>query len=160
MGLQKKVDLYRAYAVAGDKATPRQAIYFPQQLIAETEITVGNFCFFGTDPETQAKNTGTATTLVGLVERVINYSNYVVTSEGTLTLPVGSALTVAVRGDYYVTSSTVATQGQKVFVNTSTGAVSTGATGGTVAGSVETDWVVTLGGAIGEPVLISNWKAA
>lgn len=160
MGLQKQVNLYRAAGVQGDKATPNQSIYFPKQMVAEGDVTVGTFVFYGTDASKQASNTktdATAADLVGFVERVINYANYGVTSEGTLIVPNKSTLTIAMRGDYWATATTAATPRQKVFVNPTTGAISTAAAGGTVSDAVETPWTVIQGGEAGTPILISNW---
>lgn len=160
MGLQKQVNLYRAAGVQGDKATPNQSIYFPKQMVAEGGVTVGTFVFYGTDASKQASNTKTGATaadLVGFVERVINYANYGVTSEGTLIVPNKSTLTIAMCGDYWATATTAATPRQKVFVNPTTGAISTAAAGGTVSGAVETPWTVIQGGEAGTPILISNW---
>lgn len=167
MGLQKQVNLYRATGVQGDKATPNQSIYFPKQMVAEGDVTVGTFVFYGTDASKQASNTSkqasntktgaTAADLVGFVERVINYANYDVTSEGTLIVPNKSTLTIAMCGDYWATATTAATHRQKVFVNPTTGAISTAAAGGTVSGAVETPWTVIQGGEAGTPILISNW---
>lgn len=165
MGLQKQVNLYRAAGVQGDKATPNQSIYFPKQMVAEGDVTVGTFVFYGTDASKQASNTKTGATaadataadLVGFVERVINYANYDVTSEGTLIVPNKSTLTIAMCGDYWATATTAATPRQKVFVNPTTGAISTAAAGGTVSGAVETPWTVIQGGEAGTPILISNW---
>lgn len=160
MGLQKQVNLYRAAGVQGDKATPNQSIYFPKQMVAEGDVTVGTFVFYGTDASKQASNSktgGTAADLIGFVERVINYANYDVTSEGTLIVPNKSTLTIAMCGDYWATATTVATPRQKVFVNPTTGAISTAAAGGPVSGAVETPWTVIQGGEAGTPILISNW---
>ena len=160
MGLQKQVNLYRAAGVQGDKATPNQSIYFPKQMVAEGDVTVGTFVFYGTDASKQASNSktgGTAADLIGFVERVINYANYDVTSEGTLIVPNKSTLTIAMCGDYWATATTAATPRQKVFVNPTTGAISTAAAGGTVPGAVETPWTVIQGGEAGTPILISNW---
>lgn len=163
MGLQKQVNLYRAAGVQGDKATPNQSIYFPKQMVAEGDVTVGTFVFYGTDASKQASNSktggtgGTAADLIGFVERVINYANYDVTSEGTLIVPNKSTLTIAMCGDYWATATTAATPRQKVFVNPTTGAISTAAAGGTVSGAVETPWTVIQGGEAGTPILISNW---
>lgn len=160
MGLQKQVNLYRAAGVQGDKATPNQSIYFPKQMVAEGDVTVGTFVFYGTDVSKQASNTktdATAADLVGFVERVINYANYGVTSEGTLIVPNKSTLTIAMCGDYWATATTAATPRQKVFVNPTTGATSTATAGETVSGAVETPWTVIQGGEAGTPILISNW---
>lgn len=160
MGLQKQVNLYRAAGVQGDKATPNQSIYFPKQMVAEGDVTVGTFVFYGTDASKQASNSktsGTAADIIGFVERVINYANYDVTSEGTLIVPNKSTLTIAMCGDYWATATTAATPRQKVFVNLTTGAISAAAAGGTVPGAVETPWTVIQGGEAGTPILISNW---
>lgn len=163
MGLQKQVNLYRAAGVQGDKATPNQSIYFPKQMVAEGDVTVGTFVFYGTDASKQASNSkagGTAADIIGFVERVINYANYAnydVTSEGTLIVPNKSTLTIAMCGDYWATATTAATPRQKVFVNPTTGAISTAAAGGTVSGAIETPWTVIQGGEAGTPILISNW---
>lgn len=160
MGLQKQVNLYRAAGVQGDKATPNQSIYFPKQMVAEGDVTVGTFVFYGTDVSKQASNSktgGTAADIIGFVERVINYANYDVTSEGTLIVPNKSTLTIAMCGDYWATATTAATPRQKVFVNPTTGAISTAAAGGTEEGAVETPWTVIQGGEAGTPILISNW---
>lgn len=160
MGLQKQVNLYRAAGVQGDKATPNQSIYFPKQMVAEGAVTVGTFVFYGTDASKQASNTktgGTAADIIGFVERVINYANYDVTSEGTLIVPNKSTLTIAMCGDYWATATTAATPRQKVFVNPTTGTISTAAAGGIVEGAVETPWTVIQGGEAGTPILISNW---
>lgn len=160
MGLQKQVNLYRAAGVQGDKATPNQSIYFPKQMVAEGDVTVGTFVFYGTDASKQASNSktsGTAADLIGFVERVINYANYDVTREGTLIVPNKSTLTIAMCGDYWATATTAATPRQKVFVNLTTGAISTAAAGETVSDAVETPWTVIQGGEAGTPILISNW---
>lgn len=160
MGLQKQVNLYRAAGVQGDKATPNQSIYFPKQMVAEGDVTVGTFVFYGTDASKQASNSktgGTAAGIIGFVERVINYANYDVTSKGTLIVPNKSTLTIAMCGDYWATATTAATPRQKVFVNPTTGVISTAAAGRAVEGAVETPWTVIQGGEAGTPILISNW---
>lgn len=160
MGRQKQVNLYRAPGVQGDKATPNQSIYFPKQMVAEGNVTVGTFVFYGTDASKQASNTktgGTAANLIGFVERVINYANYNVASEGTLIVPNKSTLTIAICGDYWTVATTIATPRQKVFVNPTTGEISTATAGKIAEGIIETPWSVIQGGAAGSPILISNW---
>lgn len=99
---------------------------------------------------------GTGTAVMGFVVRVQMYPNYLLNSPGTLTVPSGSALSVAVRGDFYAISKTEATIGQKVFASTTDGSISTDAAGGSVSGSVETDFTVKRGGAAGELIVIGN----
>ena len=114
MPLQSQVNLSVAPGVAGDKATPDQSIYTPLNPLA---LPVGRFVFpvvdSGVIDNTRATNVaGTATAVLGFVERVINYVNYEIFSDGTLTVPEGSNLTVAVKGDYWAVSTTKATVGQ------------------------------------------------
>ena len=159
MPLQKQVELYRAQGVPGDKATPDQSVYVPVNPLAAVALPVGRFVFpvvsSGTIDNTQATNVaGDASEVLGFVERVITYVNYDVFSDGTLVVPEGANLTVAVRGDYWATSATKATVGQKVLASTADGSISTGTPDAT---HLDTGWVVKTPGGIGEPIIISNW---
>ena len=129
MPLQSQVNLSVAPGVAGDKATPDQSIYTPLNPLAAVALPVGRFVFpvvdSGVIDNTQATNVaGTATAVLGFVERVINYVNYEIVSDGTLTVPEGSNLTVAVKGDYWAVSTTKATVGQAVLASTADGSIS------------------------------------
>ncbi len=160
MPLQSKVNLDVAPGVAGDKATPGQSVYTPQNPLAAVDLPVGGFVFpvveDGVRDDSRATNVaGGANEVLGFVERVINYVNFDLMESGTLTVPEGSALTVAVRGDYWAVSSTAATVGQAVLASTEDGSVSTGTADAT---HLNTGWVVKTAGAVGEPILISNWN--
>lgn len=160
MALQKQVNLSYAPGVPGDKATPDQSVYTPLNPLAAVELPVGRFVFpvvaSGVADDTRATNVaGTATAVLGFVERVINYVNCDVLSDGTLSVPEGSALTVAVKGDYWAVSATAAAVGQAVLASTADGSVSTGAADAT---HLDTGWKVKTPGAAGEPVIISNWS--
>ena len=160
MPLQNKVSLDVAPGVAGDKATPGQSVYTPQNPLAAVDLPVGGFVFpvveDGVRDDSRATNVAEdATEVLGFVERVINYVNYDLTESGTLTVPEGSALTVAVRGDYWAVSSTAATVGQAVLASTEDGSVSTGTADAT---HLDTGWVVRTAGAAGDLILISNWN--
>lgn len=161
MSLQTQVNLSVAPGVAGDKATPDQSVYTPLNPLAEVALPVGGFVFpvvtDSVQDNSRATNVaGGATEVLGFVERVINYVNYDVFSPGTLVVPKGSALTVAVRGDYWAVSSTAATVGQKVLASTADGSISTGTPDAT---HIDTGWVVKTAGAKGEPIIISNWNS-
>ena len=160
MAFQSQVYTSVAPGVPGDLATPDQAIYQAQQYTAEADCKVGNFCFAGTDAATQAKPGAVSGLPLGLVQRVINYVNYSVTSNGTLVVPAGNTLTVAVLGDFFVKTSTQATVGQAVFASLTDGSISTASSGSTVAGSVETAWRVVTAGAANSTIIISNWSIA
>lgn len=162
MPLQSKVNLSVAPGVAGDKATPDQSIYTPLNPLAAVDIPVGRFVFpvveDGVIDNTRATNVaGTATSVLGFVERVINYVNYEIFSDGTLTVPKGSNLTVAVKGDYWAVSTTTATVGQAVLAATADGSISTG---NPDSMHLNTGWVVKTPGKIREPIIISNWGQA
>lgn len=159
MPLQKQVNLSVAPGVQGDKATPDQSVYTPLNPMAAVALPVGSFVFAvisgGVTDNTQATNVaGDATAVLGFVERVINYVNYDVLQDGTLIVPEGATLTVAVKGDYWAVSTTAATVGQAVLASTADGSVSTGTADAT---HLDTGWKVKTPGAVGEPIIISNW---
>lgn len=152
MALQSQVYTSYAVAVPGDKATPDQSIYTSFNFLVgeDAGINVGQFVF--RDAATQGvamATSGTAQTLLGFVERVINYPNYNVASEGTLTVPKGYALTIAVRGDYYVAAPATVAIGDAVTVD-ETGAIVSG-------GAINTGWSYKTAGDAGDIVIISNW---
>ncbi len=159
MPLQTKVNRYLALGVPGAKATPDQSVYTPVNPLASKALPVGGFVFPVVEESvidnTRATNVaGSATEVLGFAERVINYVNWNLLDDGTLTVPEGAALTVAVRGDYWAVSSTAATVGQKVLASTADGSISTGTPDAT---HLDTGWVVKTPGAAGEPIIISNW---
>lgn len=159
MPLQKQVNLSVAPGVPGDKATPDQSVYTPLNPLAVVALPVGGFVFpvvaSGVTDNSQATNVaGEAATVLGFVERVINYVDYDVLQDGTLTVPEGATLTVAVKGDYWAVSTTAATVGQAVLASTTDGSISTGTADAT---HLDTGWKVKTPGAVGEPIIISNW---
>ncbi|HHH3450563.1 TPA: hypothetical protein ACPZB0_001005 [Klebsiella variicola subsp. variicola] len=159
MGLQKQVGLYYSGAVAGDKASHNPVFYRPKNPLAEGAVTVGNFVFEGTDPEAQVKASGSV--VVGFVQRLINYYNFVITSSGTLTIADETPITVAIKGDFYAAySGTAPTFGQKAFASTTDGSVAYGDAGATVAGHVETDFIVKEIRSNDGLVMISNLTSA
>lgn len=160
MAFQSQVYTSVAPGVPGDLATPDQAIYQAQNYTAEAACKVGNFCFAGTDAATQAKPSAASGQPIGLVQRVINYVNYDLDSDGTLTVPEGGTLTVAVLGDFWVKTTSAATVGQSVYVSLTDGSISADDAGKTVSGSVETTWKVKTAGSANDMIIISNWANA
>lgn len=153
MALQKQVNTEFAVGVAGDLVNVTDKVYTAINPVAESDVTAGNFCFQGTDPMAQAKASGSA--ILGFVQRVYQYVDEDITDGGTLTIPAGSGLSVAVKGYFYAVSSTAATAGQKVLASTTDGSISTGSAAG--EGTVDTGWTVIKGGAIGDIIVIGNW---
>lgn len=159
MGLQTQVYTSVAPGVPGSPATPDQAIYTAVNFTAEMTCTLGNFVFeSATDPAKLASPSGEK--VLGLAQRVVNYVNWDMRSPGTLEVPDGSTLTVAVRGDFWAVSDTAAVVGDAVYANTGNGMISTAAVGSTVTSAVDTGWRVKTPGAAGELIIISNWGAA
>ena len=159
MAFQSQVNLYTAEGVAGDLATPDQAVYTPQNfLVGSGGVEVGKFAFADatSNPATVAKKSGAGKPL-GIVQRVINYANYELTEAGSMLLPQGAPLTIVVKGDVWMTAPSVASVGQKVFVNNSTGEVSLSSAGASVTSSTETDWIVKTPAVIGGMMIVSNW---
>lgn len=159
MPLQKQVTLYSAPGTPGAKATPDQSVYAPINPLAAVALPVGSFVFpvvsgGVTDNALATNAAGDATAVLGFVERVINYVNHDVFSEGTLIVPASSALTVAVKGDYWAVSTTAAAVGQAVLASTADGSISTGTAD---AAHLDTGWTVKTPGAAGECIIISNW---
>lgn len=150
MAFQTQVNAYRAVGVAGQAATPDQSIYTPINYLSDGTAKVGCFAFL-----TEGNTAGCAgSDVLGLVERNIVYPIYDVSSSSLETVPQGYALTIAVKGDYYVESTTTAAVGDVVYVSSTDGSISCG------SGDVETSWIVKdaldAGSAAGL-VLISNW---
>lgn len=156
MALQKSVGLEYATGVAGDPVNVTDVVMTAVNPTAETNITVGNFVFQGTDKLKQVKQDGEG--VVGLAMRVQAYPNYEITSEGSLVVPKGAGVAVAVKGYFYVKTATVATVGQAVFANKKTGAVHTGGAEGTVDGCVKTSWKVMTAGEKDSTIVIGNWE--
>lgn len=156
-----QTQIYTAVAqgIPGSKAAlGNQYAYYPNTLAASDDtIKVGAFVWLNaTSPEALADSKGTGAP-VGFVERNQIYYNEAVIGEdakGTLAVPEGSVLTVATKGDFWATSTTAATVGQKVLVTNADGKISTGASAG--SGQTDTGWVVATAGAAGDPIIISK----
>lgn len=159
--VQKTVNMYPAAAVQGDRASQNPFVYTPQNYLAGTNgVTVGTFVWESSeegDPK-QVVNTGTGAPL-GFVERVLANYNYDLTSEGTMLIPEGGLVTVALRGDFYVAADTTVTVGMAVFASTTNGAVKFATAGSTQSGYVETPYKAMTAGAQGDMIIISNAAA-
>lgn len=154
MPLQTAVKTVLAAAVAGDKATADQSIYTPlNHLAGEGGATVGTFGWIQANGT--VIDTG-STAPSGFVERVQGYPNYTVTSAGTLLIPEGFPVTLAVKGDYWVKTTQKCTVGGQVYVNQTTGAIeATNSSGTNVAA---TGWLFKMAGEANDMVIISNWS--
>ena len=157
--LQSQVNTDLAAAVPGQKATPDQSIYTPNNFVAgENGAQVGTFCWpDGSNPGAVDSTTSGADAPLGFVERVISTYMYDVTESGTLTVPAGQAVTVAVRGDYWVQTTEAATVGGQVYVDKTNGSIlsAVGSNGIACPG-----WVFRTAGNADDMVIISNWGVA
>lgn len=158
MALQKTVNAAPAAAVAGDRASQNPMVYYFQNFKAGTSgAKVGAFAFVDTTDATLINNAGSGKPL-GFIERTLEHFNYTANSDGSLTVPAGGNLAVAIRGDFYVEAAAAVTAGHKAFVNNTTGAITFAASGTSVTGATETDWTaMTAAAAAGDLVVISFW---
>lgn len=158
MGFQTTVNLQQAPAVAGDFATANPRASFPagegQYVAAAAGVTVGRFAWI--DAVTGlVSNTGTGKP-AGFVHREQQALISVYLAEASNVVPQGFPVTVMRTGDYWATATVAdAVKGNKVFAKLSDGTVQAGAAGATIAGFIETDFVITQGCALNELAVIT-----
>lgn len=162
MSFQKSVNINPPLGVKGSFASigvSHSAIAGVEQFVAGTSgLTIAEFAWANTiGGETQnAKPADTTNWVQGFVGRDSNIA--VLTAwqdQATMLIPKGLPVTIFDRGDFFVTATTVATVGQKVFASDTNGTIATGAAGGTVAGHTETEYTVKSSGAVGVIIKIS-----
>lgn len=160
MPFQSAISMYPAAGVTGQRAGLNPiAMLLPVPLAGEGGVTVGHAVWADPDdPTTVIMSNAGATTdkPAGIVVRDMA-SIVPCNAEATMQLEAGRPVAVAVRGDLLIAAPAAATVGQKVFANYTTGELSLGAAGATVASSVETDWLVRSAGAAGDIIHISSW---
>ena len=163
MAFQSSVGIYRGVGQVGHPASSSPIVAAaggPGAFKAATAgVTIATFVFRdATDPKVVTNVAPTSTTkpigfIQNLGQAIIGYGQ-----SASMLIRGGVEVSPKVAGDFWVKSSTVATNGQKVFASITTGAIATGAAGATVTGFVETDWYVSQGAAIGDLVIISSWS--
>lgn len=155
MGLQTSVGLYRATAVAGDKATPDQSIYTPINYLAgQNGVKVGTFCWVDGTTANIVNATPVSTEApLGFVERNLSYPQYNVTADGSLVMGEGQVPNIAVKGDYFVVLKEAATVGGTVYVDKRNGDILAAAG----ANGISTGWKFATAGQIGDTVIITKW---
>ena len=158
MGFQTTVNLQQAPAVAGDFATANPRASFPagegQYVAGSAGVTVGRFAWI--DATTGlVSNTGTGKP-DGFIHREQQALISVYLAEASNVVPQGFPVTVMRTGDYWATPTvSAAVKGNKVFAKLSDGTVQAGAAGATIAGFIETDFVITQGCALNELAVIT-----
>ena len=151
---QQEVGKYNKPAIAGDRANQQEVIYTPINLVTPADlgtavaVKVGNFAWRkGAD---QAVGAG-AGAPVGFVGRVQNYQYYDIDSEGTLVVPNGAAVEIAVKGDFFVQADASVSVGDTVYANNTTGAATFSSSGAT-----DTGFKAFTAGASGDMVIITK----
>ncbi len=165
MAFQESVDIYRGVGQVGHPASSSPIIAAaggPGAFKATSAgVSIATFVFRdATDPKIVTNVAPTSTTkpvgfIQNLAQAIIGYGQ-----SASMLIRGGAEVSPKVGGDFWVKSKTVATVGQKVFASVTDGTISTAAAGATVAGSVETDWYVSQGAAVGDLVIISSWSKA
>ena len=164
MALQKVVNIDPAIGVPGSQAAFLGEVTTVCNYLSDGTAAAGQFVWNGTATVNPVSGgaigvgkvaTGNGTgggALAGLAVRLIT-GVLPDTSDGQLTYERGELVTVAIRGDFFVTATGSATAGQSVNVVTATGAMTYGTPG---TGEIATGWTVTEGGTTGDLIVISN----
>lgn len=160
MPFQKLVNTYPAAGVSGDQAGLNPlAMLLPVPVAGTGGVLTGRACWY--DPDNTPGVVLNATTEaalkpLGITLRVLT-GVIPATEEATMTILPGHSVGVVLRGDLLVTSAEAVTAGQKVFAKIADGSLVGGTAGGTVAGAVETDWIIRESAAADTIFHISNW---
>lgn len=149
MALQNAVGLSYALGIAGQQVVIGQAEYLAYNPLSDGTVKAGTFCFKKAgsgngEVFAHASLTGAADAVpLGFVERVVDSYIPTVGGNATQVYPAGAALTVAIRGQYYIEApAAIASDGLGVFINPTTGAISIAASAGT--GEVDTGWTCRI----------------
>ena len=145
---QKDVQKYNKEAIPGDRANNQDVIYTPTNLTVKSAasavaVQVGGFAWKDANDQVEGGGTGAPT---GFVERVQNYQYYDMTEDGTLIVPQGAAVELAVKGDFFVQADATTSAGATVYANTSNGAATLTSGAATVDTGFKTWNATTSGG--------------
>jgi hypothetical protein len=140
MGFQTSVNMYPAIAIAGDFASdnPRSAVVSPEDgyVAGASGVVVGQFAWINSDGVT-VSNSGQGVPS-GFVHREQQALISTYLAETSLAIPKGWAVTLQDKGDYFDSTSTAATRGQKAFAKFQDGSLATAAAGSTINTAVVT----------------------
>lgn len=157
---QEQVNILPAIGVPGQHMGTNPLVSTQKGYYAANTVTIGRFVWLDTTKANGAfvVSTGEDAPLGFAVREITNPLGY--NESASNTIPKGFPVSVAVKGDFAVVTSTSATVGQSVFVVLEDGSIKTDARGKTLEGAVETDYkVVNIngGGTAGDIIVISNW---
>jgi len=153
MGFQTTVQSQQAPACAGDfaSANPRAAVVSPEGAFVAGSggVNVGTFAWAQSDGT--VLNSDASAKPTGFVHREQQAFITAYLAEASNNVPQGQPVTLMRTGDYYFKANTnAAVKGQKVFAKLADGTTRTGAAGATIAGFIETDFVVSVACGSGE----------
>ena len=148
---QQEVGKYNKPAIAGDRANQQPTIYAPINFTAGEGVNVGGFVWRDATDKNKVNGSGTGAPL-GFMERVQNFPNYTLNSDGTLAVPENSEINVAILGDFFVLADTAVVIGATVYADTTTGAVTFTSGDNTV----DTGFKAFTSGASGDMVIITK----
>lgn len=158
---QGQVNNLPAIGVPGQHMSTNPLVSTQKGYCAADTVTIGGFVWAVTGKENDAlvKSTGEGAPLGFAVREITNPLGY--NESASNTVPKGFPVSVAVKGDFAVSTATTATVGQSVFAVVKDGTIKTaGADVTSVDGAVKTDYKVVNvngGGAEGDIIVISNW---
>lgn len=157
---QGQVNILPAIGVPGQHMSTNPLVSTQKGYCAADTVTIGGFVWAVTEDKNDAlvKSQGTGAPLGFAVREITNPLGY--NESASNTVPKGFPVSVAVKGDFAVITSTPATVGQSVFAVLTDGTIKTKRAGDTVEGAEETDYKVVNtngGGAAGDIIVISNW---
>lgn len=150
MSFQNAVNADLPLAIAGDYATSNPRAAYPavegQFVAGAAGVTVALFAWIQADGRTvlNAQPAGGAAP-DGFIHREQQALITTYLADNSSLVPAGFPVTLMETGDYFALSTAAATKGQKAFASTTTGAITYGAAGATIAGSVETAFIVKQG---------------
>lgn len=146
---QQSVSKENKVAIAGDRANQQPVIYAPENFTVAggtaVAVKVGGFAWRNADNQIEGGGTGAP---LGFMERVQNYPNYEISTEGTLVIPNGAEVNVAVQGDFYIEADATTSAGATVYADTSTGAATLTSGGSTEDTGFKTFNDCTSGGMV------------
>lgn len=159
MGFQTQVNLQQAPAVAGDFAStnPRASVIAPEGgfVAGAGGVNVATFAWVQSNGTTLL-NADASAAPDGFVPREQQALIVTYLAEAGNNIPVGFGVTLMRTGDYWFTPNVnAAVKGQKVFAKLTDGTTRTGAAGATIAGYVETNFVVSVPAGTGELAVMS-----
>jgi len=160
MGFQTTINQQPAPAVEGDFASANpyaSVVAGDSALVAGASgVTVGRFAW--ATAAGVVSNVQTSGAPTGFVHRQQQAIITVWLGASSMVIPAGLQMALMAAGDFWGRSTTAATIGQKVFASITDGTIATGAAGATIAGFVETKFVVQAPAAIGELIKFGTWS--